>query len=70
MAGNFTWLSLSNGIAQLGARLAAPLTDPPTSLWSATEGKNYIFRALQQFNILTNTWRADFTFNSPSPGTH
>jgi hypothetical protein len=66
MAGNYSWLSLSDGIAQLGARLAAPLTDPPTSLWSATEGKNYIFRALQQFNILTNTWRADFTFNSPN----
>ena len=66
MAGNYSWLSLSDGIAQLGARLAAPLTDPPTSLWSATEGKNYIFRALQIFNVLTNTWRTDFTFNSPN----
>ena len=66
MAGNYNWLSLSDGIAQLGARLTAPLTDPPTSLWSATEGKNYIFRALQIFNVLTNTWRTDFTFNSPN----
>jgi hypothetical protein len=66
MAGIFQWLTLTDGIAQLGARLAAPLTDPPTSLWSATEGKSYIFRALQIFNVLTNTWRTDFTFNSPN----
>jgi hypothetical protein len=65
--GSFAWLTLSDGINQLGARLAAqPLTDPPTTFWGYTEAKNYIFRALQIFNVLTNTWRMDFQFTSPN----
>lgn len=60
MAGTYSWLTLSNGIQQLLARLS----DPNGVFWTTAEAQSYIFRALQQFNVLTNTWRADFQFTS------
>ena len=60
--GNFQWLTLSQGIAQLAARLS----DSGNVLWGVTECQNYIFRALQQFNCLTAAWKTDFTFTSPN----
>lgn len=58
-AGNYTWLSLTDGIAQLAARLS----DPSNVFWTVPECQAYIFRALQQFNCLTSTWKTDFTYN-------
>lgn len=60
--GSYGWLSLSAGIAQLSARLA----DPNNVFWTSAECQLYIFRALQMFNCLTNTWKTDFQFISPN----
>lgn len=58
-AGNYSWLTLTAGIAQLAARLS----DFSNVLWTSTECSLYIFRALQMYNCLTNTWKTDFTYN-------
>lgn len=60
--GSFSWLTLTQGIAQLAARLA----DPGNVFWTQTECSLYIFRALQQYNVLTNAWKTDFQFTSPN----
>jgi hypothetical protein len=60
MAGNYQWLTLAQGIAQLSARLA----DPNNIFWTVPECQAYITRALQQYNCLTNTWKTDFQFTS------
>jgi hypothetical protein len=60
--GSYGWLSLSAGVAQLAARLA----DPSMTFWTAAELQLYLFRALQQFNVLTATWKTDFQFTSPN----
>jgi len=59
--GSYSWLTLAQGIAQLAARLAD--TDPPNQFWTQAECSLYIQRALQMFNVLTNTWKTDFTYN-------
>lgn len=60
--GSYSWLSLSDGIAQLAARLS----DSSNVFWTVPECQAYIFRALQQFNCLTATWKTDFQFTSPN----
>lgn len=60
--GSYSWLTLTAGIAQLAARLS----DSSNVFWTQTECQNYIFRALQQYNCLTNTWKTDFQFTSPN----
>lgn len=62
-AGSYSWLSLSDGIAQLAARLAINFSGPNVPFWISSELQLYIFRALQQYNCLTNTWKTDFTYN-------
>lgn len=62
MASNYQWLTLSQSIAQLASRLS----DSNNVFWMSAECQAYIFRALQQFNVLTNTWKTDFQFTSPS----
>lgn len=57
--GIYSWLTLSESIAQLSARLA----DPSNIFWTSAECQLYIFRALQQYNVLTNCWKTDFTYN-------
>ena len=59
MAGTYQWLTLTAGVQQLLGRLS----DPNGVFWTTTECENYIYRALQMFNVLTNTWRTDFTYN-------
>jgi len=58
--GSYSWLSLTAGVSQLAARLS----DPSMVFWTAAELELYIYRALQQFNLLTNTWKTDFQFTS------
>lgn len=58
-AGSYSWLTLSAGIAQLSARLS----DTSNIFWTTSECQLYIFRALQQYNCLCNTWKTDFTYN-------
>jgi hypothetical protein len=58
--GTYGWLTLAQGVAQLAARLA----DPNNIFWTSAELQLYIYRALQQFNCLTNTWKTDFQFTS------
>lgn len=60
--GSYSWLTLTAGIAQLAARLS----DPSMVFWTSSEMQAYIFRALQQYNILTNCWKTDFQFVSPN----
>lgn len=60
--GSYSWLTLTAGIAQLAARLS----DSSNVFWTQTECQNYIFRALQQYNCLTATWKTDFQFTSPN----
>lgn len=60
MAGNYQWLTLVDGIAQLSARQ----DDSSNIFWSEAENQAYIFRALQQYNCLTSAWKTDFQFNS------
>ncbi|CAN5951063.1 unnamed protein product [Sphagnum jensenii] len=62
MAGSFQWITLNQGIAQLAARLS----DTSMVFWTQAELQLYLTRALQQFNVLTNTWRTDFQFTSPN----
>jgi hypothetical protein len=57
--GSYSWLLLTDGIAQLAARLA----DPSMVFWTSAELELYIFRALQQYNCYTAAWKADFTYN-------
>ena len=57
--GSYSWLSLTAGISQLAARLA----DPGMVFWTSAELNLYIFRALQQYNVLVNAWKTDFTYN-------
>lgn len=59
--GSFSWLTLTDGIAQLAARLS----DSSNVFWTVDECKRYIFRALQMQNCLCNTWKTDFQFTSP-----
>src|ERR1035441_7403038 len=61
--GSYSWLLLTDGIAQLAQRLAIDFTGPNTPFWTASELRLYIFRALQQYNIYTNCWKTDFTYN-------
>lgn len=61
-AGNYSWLSLTAGVAQLAARLS----DSSNIFWTASECQSYIFRALQQYNCLTSAWKTDFQFTSPA----
>ena len=58
--GSYSWLTLTQAVAQLAARLA----DPTNAFWTTAECQLYIFRALQQFNCLTSTWKSDFQFTS------
>lgn len=59
MAGSYSWLTLTAGIAQLAARLS----DSGNVFWTVAECQLYIFRALQQYNLLTNCWKTDFAYN-------
>jgi len=62
--GTFTWLTLTQAIAQLAQRL----NDPANQFWSQQELSIYISTALKMFNSLTWTWRRDFQFvNSSNP---
>jgi len=61
-AGTYSWITLAQGISQLSARLA----DPTSQFWTQSELQLYLFRALQQFNLLCNTWKTDFQFTSPN----
>ncbi len=58
--GIYTWLTITQGVSQLLARLA----DPDGMFWTTAECSLYIQRACQMYNVLTNTWREDFTFTS------
>ena len=60
MATTYNWLTLNAGIAQLAARLV----DSKNVFWTSAECQLYITRALQQYNLLTNCWKADFQYNS------
>lgn len=62
MAGVYQWLSITTAISQLAARLA----DPSELFWTTAEKIIYLQRALAMYNCLTNTWRIDFTYNSPN----
>lgn len=64
--GSYSWITLTDGVAQLAARLAIDFSGPNVPFWTQDELPLYIFRALQQFNCLTNTWKTDFQFTSPN----
>ena len=56
--GSYNWLSFINARQQLAQRLA----DPGMVFWTDPELKFYLAQALRQFNALTYTWKADFTY--------
>lgn len=64
--GSYSWLTLAAGVNQLAARLAIDLSGPNTPFWITNELQLYIFRSLQQYNVLTNAWKMDFQFVSPN----
>ena len=59
-SGQYSWLTLAQGIAQLAQRL----NDPNNIFWTEAELQVYISTALRQFNSLCWAWRQDFTFNT------
>ena len=59
--GTYSWLTFVQARQQLAARLA----DPNMVFWSDTELKFYICQSLRMFNVLTNTWRKDFSYTDP-----
>jgi len=63
MAGVYQWLTLTDGIAQLAARLAISFSGPNTPFWTQSELQLYIFRAIQQYNCYTNFWKTEFIYN-------
>lgn len=58
MAGSYSWLTFLSARQQLAQRLA----DSGMVFWTDAEIKFYIQQALRQFNALTWTWKADFTY--------
>jgi hypothetical protein len=64
MAGVFTWLTVSDAISELGQRLY--ITPSTTSFWTSDELFSYLVRSLQMYNVLTNFWKVEFSYNSTS----
>jgi hypothetical protein len=58
--GTYQWLTLTAGVQQLLGRLS----DPNGVFWTASECQLYLKRALQMYNVLTNTWKKDFSYIS------
>ena len=61
-SGSYSWLPLTTAIAQVGQRLN--ITPSASSFWTTAEIIVYINQALRMYNVLTNTWKADFVYNS------
>ena len=58
--GSYSWINFVTARQQLAARLA----DPTLTFWSDSELKFYVQQALRQFNVLTFTWKTNFSFTS------
>jgi hypothetical protein len=58
MAPVYTWLTLDQAVAALQGRLAN------TQFWTYPECTVYLQESLRYWNVLTETWKADFTFNA------
>ena len=62
MPPTYSWIQLSSAISLLSQRL----NDPNNVRWTQPELVIYIQQALRMFNVLTFTWKVDYTFNNPS----
>lgn len=60
MPGTYQWLQFGTAKQQLALRLS----DPNQIFWINSELGIYIQQALRQFNILTSTWKTNFTYSS------
>lgn len=60
MPPNYSWIQLSTAVAQLSQRLS----DSSNVFWSQSECVIYIQQALRMYNLMTFTWKADYTYNS------
>jgi hypothetical protein len=57
----YTWLTFGQAKTELARRLA----DLDGRFWTDAERGLYIIEALRTFNALTNTWSAEYTFDTP-----
>jgi hypothetical protein len=57
----YTWLTFADAKSELAQRLA----DTSNRFWTNVECGIYIIEALREWNALTNTWNAEFTFTVP-----
>jgi hypothetical protein len=57
----YTWLTFGDAKQQLAQRLA----DVGNRFWTDVECGIYIIEALREWNVLTNTWNSEFTFEAP-----
>jgi len=60
----YTWLTLSQAVGALAARLA----DPGMVFWSYPELVLYLQESLRTWNALTEVWNADFVFSGTPAG--